>query len=93
MSLVRKIGKSVACGHTHRAGLEPWDQGYNGKTHRLWAMEVGNLMNMRRAGYLATGAANWQQAFGLLHVAGRRVRPEVIYIENGRFTVAGREYR
>lgn len=93
MSLVRKTDKSVVCGHTHRAGLEAWDRGYNGKTNRLWAMEVGNLMDMRKAGYLATGAANWQQGFGLLHVTGRSVRPEVIYISNGRFVVEGKEYR
>lgn len=92
MSLVRKSGKSVVCGHTHRAGLEPWDRGYNGKTDRLWAMEVGNLMDMRKAPYLEMGAANWQQAFGLLHVTGRNVRPEVIYINNGRFVVEGKEY-
>jgi len=93
MSLVRKTGKSVVCGHTHRAGLEPWDQGYNGRTRRLWAMEVGNLMDMRRAGYLGLGAANWQTAFGLLHFSGRNVRPEVIYISNGRFFVDGKEYK
>ncbi|WP_035800355.1 hypothetical protein [Kitasatospora mediocidica] len=93
MGLVKKTGKSVVCGHTHRAALEPWDTGYNGRTRRLWAMEVGNVMDMKRASYLGLGAANWQQAFGLLHVTGRHVRPEVIYIENGRFTVEGKEYR
>ena len=92
MSLVRKTGKSVVIGHTHRAGLEPWDRGYNGRTDRLWAMEVGNLMDMRKASYLEIGSANWQTAFGLLHVTGRHVRPEVIYITNGRFTVDGQEY-
>jgi hypothetical protein len=93
MGLVKKTGKSVVCGHTHRAALEPWDLGYNGRTKRLWAMEVGNLMDMKKAGYLGLGAANWQQAFGLLHVTGRNVRPEVIYINNGRFVVEGKEYR
>lgn len=93
MSLVNKTGKSVVIGHTHRCGLEPKDFGYNGRTRRLWAMEVGNLMDIKKAGYLATGAANWQQGFGLLHVTGREVRPEVIYINNGRFVVEGKEYR
>src|SRR4051812_12449475 len=60
LSLARKVGKSVVCGHTHRAGIQHDHDSHNGRTtRRLFGMEVGNLMDMRKASYLAYGGANW----------------------------------
>ena len=55
-------------------------------------MEVGHAMDVKRAGYLGDGAANWQQAVGILHVSGSRVQPQLIPVTGGRFIVDGREY-
>lgn len=52
-------------------------------------MEVGNLMNMKLATYLKGGTANWQQGFGLLTIESGHVKPEIITIHNGRFSVDG----
>lgn len=89
--LSQKWGVSVACGHTHRAGLVPTSFGFGGKTSSTtWGMEVGHLMDLGQAGYLSGGYANWQSAFGILRVRGDRVHPEVIPIQDdGSFCVDG----
>jgi hypothetical protein len=46
-------------------------------------MEVGHMMDMKKAGYLRAGSANWQQAFGVIEVDGRNVRPSLVPIVNG----------
>ncbi|OHT98288.1 hypothetical protein BKG71_19415 [Mycobacteroides chelonae] len=90
MGAARKFNKSVVMGHTHRLGIISETRGYNGKpTSQLTGMEVGNLMNMALAGYLRGGAANWQQGFGLLTVDGQHVKPEIVEIKKGRFSVDG----
>jgi predicted phosphodiesterase len=76
LGLARKLGKSVVCGHTHRAGIQHDNSSVNGKvTRRLFGMEVGHAMDLRKADYLKFGGANWQQAWGLLEVDGRKVKP------------------
>ena len=93
MRLARKWGKSVVCGHTHKAGLTHDHSVVNGKiTRSLYGFEVGNLMNLKEAHYLGAGYANWQQAFGILYVDGRTVTPSLIPITNGRFVVEGKQY-
>jgi predicted phosphodiesterase len=83
-----RFNTSVVMGHTHRLGLKPQTAGYGGNiTKALWGMEVGNLMNMKLATYLKGGTANWQQGFGLLTIDGNHVKPELVPIDNGRFTV------
>jgi hypothetical protein len=90
--LVKKVGMSVACGHTHRLGLRPETQGVNGKiTRTLWGFEVGNLMDMKQAKYAKTH--NWQQGFGVLYVHEKRVTPFPVPILNRSFVVEGTEYR
>ncbi|MDA4086057.1 hypothetical protein MHAS_01208 [Mycolicibacterium hassiacum DSM 44199] len=85
-----RFNTSVIMGHTHRMGLKHDTKGFGGKiTKALWGMEVGNLMNMELATYLKGGTANWQQGFGLLTVDGNHVKPELVPISNGRFTVDG----
>ena len=89
--LTQKTGHSVACGHTHRAGIRPHTQSVNGKiTRTLYGMEVGNLMDMRQATYTRTH--NWQQAFGILYVDGKKVSPSLIHIDRKSFVVEGHRY-
>jgi len=89
VNAAKKFGKSVAMGHTHRLGISSHTTGYAGNTKIVTGMEVGNLMNMKMAGYLKGATANWQQGFGILHVDGRIVRPEIVPIQGGKFTVEG----
>lgn len=85
-----KLNTSVIIGHTHRLGLKPHSTGYGGRiTNQVWGMEVGNLMDMKLAQYLKGGTANWQQGFGLVTIDGKHVKPEIIPITGGRFSVDG----
>lgn len=85
-----RFGKSVVMGHTHRIGLQPKSLGYDGKvTQTLWGFEVGNLMDMRRAGYLKGAAGNWQQGFGILDSDAKHTKPMLIPIHSRRFIVDG----
>lgn len=90
--LTTKFGASVACGHTHRAGLVPVTTGYNGRVQSRFGLEVGHAMDVRKAGYLKGGSANWQQAFGILRVKGRTVLPELVPVVDRRFVVDGAVY-
>jgi len=93
LSLARRIGLSVVCGHTHRAGIQHENTGVNGKlTSTLHGVEVGNLMDLSKASYLKTGGANWQQAFGLLYIDKGKVTPVVVPIHNHQFVVEGKKY-
>lgn len=83
-------GVSVVIGHTHRQGIKPHTYGYGGNQKVVWSMEVGNLMNMKLAQYLKGATANWQSGFGLLTVDGSHVKPELVPIVGGRFSVDGR---
>lgn len=90
MGAARKFDKSVVMGHTHRLGIISETKGYGGKaTSQLTGMEIGNLMNMKLASYLQLSTANWQQGFGMLTVDGTHVKPEVVPIVKGRFSVDG----
>jgi hypothetical protein len=54
-------------------------------------MEVGNLMDYRKAKYIKGGLFTWQQGFGILYVDGRTVIPSVIPIaRDGSFIVEGK---
>lgn len=90
LKLAQSVGKSVVCGHTHRACLLPSTAGYNGRHSTLWGLEVGNAMAYGPGtGYLRKGAAAWQQGFGTLRVNGRKVTPFVHYVDNGSFIYEG----
>lgn len=84
-----RFNASVIIGHTHRQGIKPHTFGYGGNQKVLWSMEVGNLMNMKLAQYLKGATANWQSGFGLLTVDGNHVKPELVPIVGGRFSVDG----
>jgi len=91
--LRKRIGKSVVCGHTHKAGQQHSHQGYGGRiTQPLQAMEVGHLMDMAKAKYLPAGHGNWQQAFGILHIDKNTVHPQLVQIQNKSFVVEGQHY-
>jgi predicted phosphodiesterase len=93
MSLARKTGTSIVCGHTHRLGLQHEHSGYNGKIqNRLYGVEVGHLMDLGKAGYLKTGGANWQQGFAILYRDGNRIYPSVVPITDKKFVVEGEVY-
>jgi len=89
--LVRKVGMSVVCGHTHRLGFQLFTTSVNGQvTRTLWGFEVGNLMDMRRAKYAKTH--NWQMGFGILYIDGNKVHPQPVPIEKKSFVVEGTVY-
>lgn len=92
LNLARRFGKNVVCGHTHRAGLTHHTTAVNGKTTgTLWGLEVGHMMDMRKATYLKGGYGNWQQAFGILYVDNKTVTPSLIPMRaDGSFTVEGK---
>jgi hypothetical protein len=87
-----KFGVNVVCGHTHRAGMTSESYGYNGKVARnLTGLEVGHFMDIKQAQYLDKkgGAANWQQAFGILEIINGKTFPHLIPVNNGFFSVNG----
>ena len=93
LGAARRHGKSVICGHTHRAGRSAFTEASGGRLGRvLHGVEVGNLMDFKQASY-TKGTANWQQAFAIMYVKGKNVQVDLIYIEkDGTFTVQGKVY-
>jgi len=93
LSLAKRIGLSVVCGHTHRQGIQHSHTGYNGRVNqRLFGVEVGHLMDLNKADYLKTGGANWQQGFGILYIRRTNVTPVTVPIVGRSFTVEGETY-
>jgi len=76
-------------------GLMHHTEAMNGKpTRTLWGMEVGNLMDMRKATYLKGGYGNWQQGFGLLYVDGNKVTPQLVPMRpDGSFDAHGKQWK
>jgi predicted phosphodiesterase len=93
LSLAKRTGLSIVCGHTHRAGIQHYHTSVNGKTSsRIFGVEVGNMMDMKKAKYLKFGGANWQQGFGLLYIDKGIVTPHVINVVGNKFIVEGQLY-
>ena len=93
LGLAKKWGKSVVCGHTHRAGLQHSHLYLNGRpSSLLFGLEVGHLMDIRKADYLKAGSANWQQAVAIIDVDGKRVQPTLIPIFNSTVVWEGRTF-
>jgi hypothetical protein len=90
--LSTSIGKSVACGHTHKVGLIASAEGYNGRLKNRFGLEVGHAMDVRKAHYLKTGGAKWTQGFGILRVKGNTVIPEAVIVQGRSFVVEGKTY-
>jgi hypothetical protein len=83
LSLAKRLGKSVVCGHTHRVGLQHETVGFYGKTSTLFGLEVGHMMDIKQADYLSAGTANWQQGIGILVENNKKVVPYAVPIING----------
>ena len=93
LDAARKHGKSVVCGHTHRAGQSAFTEASGGVLGRvLRGVEVGNLMQFSKAGYMK-GTGNWQQAFAVFYVDKKTVTNTIIHIEkDGSFVFEGKRY-
>lgn len=88
-----KAGVSIVMGHTHRLAVSPHTTGHNGKLKTLYGFEVGHLMDVKKAGYLKNGPANWQKGFGLLYVGKYGATPHAIPVEDdGSFVVEGERF-
>jgi predicted phosphodiesterase len=88
-----KYDTNVVCGHTHRAGISQTSHGYGGRMRSKIGMEIGHISDLSKVSYLGTGYANWQMAFGMLHVSGNRVQPQVILMaNNGSFIYDGMRF-
>lgn len=93
LGLAKRWGKSVVCGHTHRAGLQHHHLYLNGKpSSLLFGLEVGHLMDIRKANYLKAGSANWQQAVAVIDVDGVNVTPYLVPLFGSRVRWNGVTY-
>ncbi len=93
LNAAKKFQASVVIGHTHRMGIASHTFGFGGDIVRsVTGMEVGHLMDMKMAQYLKGATGNWQMGFGLLTVEGQHVKPEMVPITQGRFTVDGHSW-
>lgn len=94
MSLAKRTGLSIVCGHTHRQGIQHQHVGINGRVaSRLFGVEVGHLMDLKKAGYLPTGSANWQSGVAVLYIHRTHVVPVLVPIINNSFTLEGQTYK
>jgi hypothetical protein len=88
----RKAGKNVVQGHTHRAGISAFTETSGGVLGRvLKGYEIGHLMDYSKVSYTAN--PNWQQAFLVVYVDGKKVHPVLTYFEkDGSFIFEGKVY-
>ena len=91
LGLALRTGKSVVCGHTHRAGLMHQSFGYSAKLSKVFGMEVGHLCDLSSPGMKYTkGYANWQAGFGILYEQDGQVKPELVtFNKDGSFIAEG----
>ena len=93
LNLAKKFGKSVLAGHSHRLGMSAYSEGINGHSRTLYGVEVGNLMDRKKASYIRYGSANWQNGFAILEAVGKTLTPTLVPVnKDGSFTALGRYY-
>ena len=94
LKLAKRIGKSVVCGHGHRAGLSAETESFNGKpTRTLYGIETGHMMDLSQASYLKGQYANWQSGFVVADVSNAAVQPYVISMSlTGSFIFEGKSW-
>ena len=93
LNLAKKFGKSVIAGHSHRLGMSAYSEGINGHSRTLYGVEVGNLMDRKKASYIRYGSANWQNGFAILEAVGKTLTPTLVPVnKDGSFTALGRYY-
>lgn len=83
---------SVVCGHTHRAGILSKTVGLGKRQRVITGLEVGHGMAVQYATYIKHKRPNWQQAFGVLWVDGKRVTPQLVSVDGGKFILDGKAY-
>jgi len=93
LGLAKRSGMSVVCGHTHRMGLLHYTQAWVNGSKAVWGMEVGHLMNEKHAKYIRGGLFTWQKGFGILHVDGKNVTPQIVPMIKNSFTFGGKVWR
>jgi predicted phosphodiesterase len=94
LGLAKKFGKSVVCGHTHRAGISAYTEGLGTSYRTLWGVEAGNVMDKKKASYLKAGAANWQMSVAVIEAHGNHVSTMLVPInKDGSFTLYGKLYQ
>ncbi|MFB7473195.1 hypothetical protein [Kitasatospora sp. NPDC056184] len=93
LNAAKKLGRNIVMGHTHRLGVGSHTTGVDGMSMTLTGMEVGNLMDRKKAKYLAGYSGNWQQGFGLVDVNHEHVQVTPVRIGRGQFIVDGSVYR
>lgn len=94
LGAAKKLGASIVMGHTHRLGIASYSTGYGNTVNQTYTgMEVGNLMDMKQAGYLKGAAGNWQQGFGIINVDGKHVQATPVQISGKKFVVDGVTYQ
>lgn len=81
---VNKFGKSVVCGHTHRLGVSNHSVGLNGRMRTITGMEVGNMMDLKKAHYMRSHSANWQHGLGIVYADGKDTTAIPVPIVNGK---------
>ena len=93
LEAARRHGKNVISGHTHRAGQSAFTEASGGVLGRvLKGVEVGHLMDEKLAAY-TKGTMNWQKAFAIMYVEGKKVDVSIIHVEkDGTFIVEGKVY-
>lgn len=94
LNAAQHFQRNIVMGHTHRAGIVSETKGM-GASKTLTGVEVGHLMDLKKAEYLGTARfANWQSAFGLFYVDGSHVQPNIIPVSrNGSFLVEGEVFK
>lgn len=93
LSLARRTGLSIVCGHTHRLGIQHEHTGFNGSLNgKLFGVEVGHMMDLKKASYLKSGGANWQAGFAILTIDGSKVTPVLVPVHGRSFVVEGQKY-
>ena len=93
LGLARRWGVSTLVGHTHKLGMQHDHKSMGGKiTQHLTGVECGHLMDMRQAGYLRGGSANWQSGFATIDTTGRTAQVTPIPTQSRGFTVDGQRH-
>lgn len=93
LNAAKKLGQNIVMGHTHRAGISSFTMGLDGSSSTLTGMEVGHILNPKKATYLEGYAGNWQQSLGWLTIDGRHVTPSLVPIQQSKFTIEGRVFK
>lgn len=94
LGLARRTGMSVASGHTHRGALTNESYGHSGRvTKSIFGLEVGCMMDVKKAEYMKAGITNWMQSVGVLVIDGKDVFPQLLPITNGKLHFNGKVYR